>query len=105
MSATSEAICCLLWSPQLGSGAVLRAAQVVVLLCLLGVVALGVAGLVKLEAGVGRGCGWCQRVACVPTPWWACESALARQQLQQGAPAHAPAEAAGPGATVPGLLI
>ena len=82
-------------------------AQVVVLLCLLGVVALTVVGLVKLEASVGRGCGWCQRVACVPTPWWVCESALGQQAPQQGAgaPLHAPTTADGPGPSFPGLLI
>ena len=82
-------------------------AQVVVLLGLLAVVALAVVGLVKLDASVGRSCTWCQRVACVPTPWWVCESALGQQQLQQGAgaPIHAPAAAAGPGSSYTGVLI
>ena len=109
MAQVKQACLCWFMSLQLLPATRATCAQVVVLLCLLGVVALAVAGLVKLDASVGRGCAWCQRVACVPTPWWACESALGQQQPPQqgtGAPMHAPAIAASPGTiTIPGLLI
>lgn len=40
---------------------------------LMALVSVGILGLV-LGASVGRGCSWCQSVACVETRWWACQS-------------------------------
>jgi hypothetical protein len=79
-------------------------AQCVLLLCMLGVLALALVGMLKYSASIGRSCGWCPAVACVPTHWWTCQSALAPQLAPDQAPVAAPSPGVMSSASA-GLLI
>ena len=76
------------------------------LLCTLGVLALALVGLLRYGASIGRECAWCHAVACLPTRWWECDSAVAQGLPYQAAvPAAAPTSGAGMSSATAGLLM